>query len=162
MSRSCRLSWWSFMVLPLSARLPWVSLRAFFAEDVRCRPGVEGAFLAEAHRLPAQLHEVLSLRSLEIFHLGFCGAGFWLWFSPWLFAQTYLPFSDSCLKVDSFVFSPALHRWPLRSLVQRVVFTTYVSIFSSGRFWLTLLCYPTPLHGVPAVVPLGFASHLRS
>ena len=34
-----------------------VSLRVFFAEDVRCRPGVEGAFLAEASRLPAQLRE---------------------------------------------------------------------------------------------------------
>ena len=68
---------------------------------------------------------VLFRRSLETFHLCFCGAGFWPWFSPWLFAQTYLPFSDSCLKVDSFVFSPALHR---------LVFTTCVSIFSSGRF----------------------------
>ena len=105
---------------------------------------------------------VLSHRSLETFHLGFCGAGFWPWFSPWPFARTYLPFSDSCLKVDSFVFSPALHRCPLKSLVQRLVFTAYVSIFSSGRFWLTLLCYPIPLHGVTTVVTLGFASHLRS
>ena len=77
---------------------------------------------------------VLFRRSLKTFHLGFCGAGFWPWFSPWPFARTYLPFSDSCLKVDSFVFSSALHRCPLRSFVERLVFTTYVSIFSSGRF----------------------------
>ena len=77
---------------------------------------------------------VLSYRSLKTFHLGFCGAGFWPWFSPWPFAQMYLPFSDSCRKVDFFVFSLALHRCPLRPLVQRLVFTTYVSIFFSGRF----------------------------
>ena len=105
---------------------------------------------------------VLSRRPLETFHLGFCGASFWRWFSPWPFARSYLPFSDSCLKVDSFFFSPALHRCPLRSLVQRLVFTTRVSIFSSGKFWLTLLCYPIPLRGVTTVVTLGFAFHLRS
>ena len=105
---------------------------------------------------------VQSCRSLETFHLSFCGASFWPWFSPWLFTRTYLPFSDSYLKVDSFVFSPGLHRCPLRSLVQRLVFTTYVSIFSSGRFWLTLLCYPIPLYGVNTVVTLGFAFHLLS
>ena len=32
----------------------------------------------------------------------------------------------------------------------------------TGDFWLTLLCYPILLHGVPTVVSLGFASHLRS
>ena len=105
---------------------------------------------------------VQSCRSLETFHLSFCGASFWPWFSPWLFTRTYLPFSDFYLKVDSFVFSPGLHRCPLRSLVQRLVFTTYVSIFSSGRFWLTLLCYPVPLYGVNTVVTLGFAFHLLS
>ena len=55
MSRSYRLSRWSFPVHPLIAGLPWVSLRVFFAEDVSCRPGVEGRFLAEAHHLPAKL-----------------------------------------------------------------------------------------------------------
>ena len=81
---------------------------------------------------------VLFRRSLKTFHLGFCSAGFWPWFSPWPFARSYLPFSDSCLKVDSFVFSPALHRCLLRSLVERLVFTTYVSIFSSGRFLVNI------------------------
>ena len=81
---------------------------------------------------------VLFRRSLKTFHLGSCGAGFWPWFSPWPFARTYLPFSDSFRMVDSFVFSLALHRCPLRSLVQRLVFTTFVSIFSSGRFLVNI------------------------
>ena len=81
---------------------------------------------------------VLFRWSLKTFHLGLCGAGFWPWFSPWSFARIYLPFSDPCLMIDSFVFAPALHWYPLRSLVQRWVFTTYVSIFSFGRFLVNI------------------------
>ena len=134
MSRSCRLSWWSFPVLPLSARLPWISLRVFLLKTFAV------ALVLKARSWPKHVTfllnyvRVLFRRSHKTFHLGFCGAGFWPWFSPWPFARTFLPFSDSCLKVDSFVFSPALHRRPLRSLVQRLLFTTDVSIFSSRRF----------------------------
>ena len=105
---------------------------------------------------------VLACRSLETFHLGFCGTSFWPWFSPWPFARTYLPFSDSCLKVDSCVFSPALHRWPLRCPCPKVGILHLSFHFSSGRFWFTLLHYPIPLRGVTTVVTLGFPSHLRS
>ena len=91
------------------------------------------ALVLEAHSW--QKHVAFLLNYMRVLSVGpskpstwvFCGAGFWPWFSPWPFAQTYLPFSDSCLMVNSFVFSPALHRCPLRSLVQRLVFTTYVS-----------------------------------
>ena len=74
---------------------------------------------------------VLFRRSLKTFHLVFTLA-----VRPDI--PTLLTFSDSCLMVDSFVFSLALHRCPLRSLVQRSVFTTYVSIFSSGSFLVNI------------------------
>ena len=48
------------VVLPGPSSVNRVTLSnrsVFFAEDVRCRPGVEGTFLAEARCLPAQLRE---------------------------------------------------------------------------------------------------------
>ena len=39
--------------------------------------------------------KVLPHRSLVALHLGFVVPAFWPWFSPWPFARTYLPFSDS-------------------------------------------------------------------
>ena len=85
-SRSNRLSWWSFPVLPLEARLPWVSLRVVFAEDVSCCSGVEGGFLTESPTFLLNYMRVLTHRSLETFHLGFVvlafGPGFHLGRSP--------------------------------------------------------------------------------
>ena len=133
-SRSYRLSWWSFPVLPLKARLPWVSLRVLFAVDISCRPGVEGGFLTVAHHHPAQLHEGSNTWVPRNLPPGLCGTGFWPWFSPWPFAWTFLPFSDSWLKVDSFVFSPALHRCPLSCPCPMVGIHHLCFHLSSGRF----------------------------
>ena len=51
------------------------------------------------------------------------------------------------------------HGFPLFGYLSAVVIASF---FSSGRFWLTLLCYLFPLHGVTTVVSLGFVSYLRS
>ena len=58
MSRSYRLSW-GVLTVPSSESQADPGYRSVssFDEDIRCRPGVEGRYLAEAHHLSAQLHE---------------------------------------------------------------------------------------------------------
>ena len=97
----------------------------------------------------------LALRSLETFHLGHVVPAQAM-VCPWPFAQTYLPLTDSWLTVDSFVFSPAIHRCPLRCPCSKVGIHHLCFHFSSRSFWLTLLWCPIPLRGILTLVILGF------
>ena len=55
---------------PSSLGDPWYRSVSSFQEELRCRPGVEGGYVAQAYHLFAPLLEGLNHRSLDTFHLG--------------------------------------------------------------------------------------------
>ena len=48
----------------------WYCSVSSFQEELRCRPGVEGGYMAQAYHLYAPLLRDLAHRSLDTFHLG--------------------------------------------------------------------------------------------